>query len=203
MVAYYTDSGTTTATTASTWAYWSAIGATGTIGTACPTWTTWTSNSTASSIRMPNGHIIFPTPPVLVPAPLLTPAQLAAENARREAQERRWAAERSARAAAIDRAQELLLEHLSPAQREAVKAKRFFIVEGGKSRHKYRIWTDRGVHGNIERIDARGHALDSYCVQLSDKVCPDGDHFLAQKLMLELAEDHILKIANRTSRRAA
>jgi len=205
MVAFYDGTASTTSTV---WNYWNTNITTTTSGTTSSVWYTWvspsvTTSTTASTwngwIRTAGVHL--PAAPALVhlpaaPALVLTPEQIESERVRHEEQDRRWKAETAARKAAHDKAQELLMVHLTEAQKDAIKAKNFFIVEGGKSKEKYRIWTTKGIHGNIEKLDKAGKAVANLCVQLKETLCPNGDHFLAQKLMLELAEDDILKVAN-------
>lgn len=102
--------------------------------------------------------------------------------------------------AARSRAQELLIEHLTPAQRESFKALGWFVVQGGKSGTKYRI-TSRGVAGNIEVLAKGGgdhdRATHRLCCHATDGGIPNADQWLAQKIMLELAEDDFLRKANR------
>lgn len=192
--------------TDSTWVYWNGSTVT-TAASTTSTWRYWNNNSTTtSSIILPRDGVWVNTKTEQIqrPAPpILTPEQVAAEKLRREQMERKWAAERAAEQRAKDVAQELLVAHLTPEQRKFMADHKFFVVEGGKSKKKYRIWTEKGIHGNVEELDAAGKAIASYCVQLRDTYIPTGDHLLAQKLMFEHAEDDILKVANRTARRAA
>lgn len=98
-------------------------------------------------------------------------------------------------AAARDRARELLLEHLSPAQRETFIANGWFVVEGGRSKTRYRI-RSAGAAGNIDVLDRRDRTTHRLCCHAASDI-PLGDQWLAQKIMLELAEDDFLRIANR------
>jgi hypothetical protein len=86
------------------------------------------------------------------------------------------------------KAELLLVQHLSPKQREDLLAKDCFYIEipheNGKV-ERYRI--DRGSHGNVKQLDDAGRILRSFCVQPPD--CPDGDSMLAQKLYLESSEE--------------
>jgi hypothetical protein len=188
---------TSSLSTTPTWNRWVEITTSSTTtSTATNIWGTWVGTGGAGA-----GRLYVPARPV-APALVLTPEQIESERVRREERDRLWKAQQAARKAAEDKAQELLMTHLTQAQKDAIKAKNFFIVEGGKSKEKYRIWTTKGVHGNIERLNQEGKPVANLCVQLRETVCPNGDHFLAQKLMLELAEDDILKVAN-VSRMAA
>jgi hypothetical protein len=101
------------------------------------------------------------------------------------------------RKVAADRAKEVLLEHLTPQQRETVEKHGWFTIEGGKSKKLYRIIAG-GVAGNIEELDAKGEkAMARYCCHL-DGSYPASDHHLTQKLMLEWDEETFLKLANKT-----
>jgi hypothetical protein len=126
-----------------------------------------------------------------------------AEQARQRAiieQERQrvaWAANEArgvARTEANARARALLLEHLTPEQRRMVEQHFWFVVEGGRSKQKYRINLS-GVAGNIHQMhgERATHQLCCHC----DHAIPAPDHHLAQKLMLEFAEDDFLRLANR------
>lgn len=93
-----------------------------------------------------------------------------------------------------NKAKELLLEHLTPAQKETFNKNKWFVVEGGRSKQQYRIMAER-CSINIEVMDGKkvSHKL---CAHLGHDI-PLHDHILAQKIMLESAEDDFLKIANR------
>lgn len=94
------------------------------------------------------------------------------------------------------KAKELLLGHLTPAQKETFNKNNWFVVEGGRSKQQYRI--KAGSYSiNIEVMDGKKvkHRL---CAHLHYNAgVPLHDHILAQKIMLESAEDDFLKIANR------
>lgn len=115
---------------------------------------------------------------------------------RAEAEGRRVRAEQEEkRGVASKRARELLIGTLSPEQRETFTKNGWFVVEGGKSKKKYRI-QGRGYQGNIDVLDARNNVQYRLCVHCSHDL-PLEDHLLSQKTMLELAEDDIIKLANR------
>jgi hypothetical protein len=101
-------------------------------------------------------------------------------------------AERRVHEAAKQKAHELLLAHLSPEQRHTLEENEWFIVEGGKTKQKYKI-NGKSYAGNIEVV-GQGQKLCCH----ADRHIPHGDQLLAQKVMLELAEDDFLRIANRT-----
>lgn len=94
---------------------------------------------------------------------------------------------------ALDRSRELLLSHLTPEQRKTFEKNQWFVVEGGKTKVKYRINTNTYA-GNIHVL-AAGRVTHRLCVHCED--VPLHDHHLAQKLWLEHDEERILKIANR------
>lgn len=120
------------------------------------------------------------------------------ERERIAAEQRQRATEATARRnAAHTRAKELLFEHLTPKQRETFDKNGWFVVEGGRSKQTYRI----NIHsssGNIEIMQGR-RATHRLCCHCSDRLIPLHDQLLAQKLMLEFAEDDFLRLANRTA----
>lgn len=124
--------------------------------------------------------------------------ELASAEERRRVEERAQLArdEHARREAAHQRAQELLLEHLSPAQRDTLTRNGWFIVEGGRSGTKYRI-RNRGVAGNIDVLGNGDRVTHRLCCHAADGGIPQGDQWLSQKIMLELAEDEFLRKANR------
>jgi hypothetical protein len=99
------------------------------------------------------------------------------------------------RVAAEARARTLLLENLTPTQRDTFERNGWFVVEGGRSRQRYRIG-GRHVVANIEVLDRDERVTHRLCGHLRD-MHPLGDHLLAQKIMLELDEERFLSLANR------
>jgi len=95
---------------------------------------------------------------------------------------------------ARSRAKELLMSHLTPEQQRTFKDNGWFIVEGGKSKTKYRIRCDHST-ANIYALkgDQTTHRLCAHCLPH----IPLADHLLAQKVMLEMAEETFLRLANR------
>jgi hypothetical protein len=92
------------------------------------------------------------------------------------------------------RARRLLLSHLTQDQRRTFVENGWFIVEGGKSKQRYRI-RDKNYAGNIDVLDGDRVAHRLCCHASAD--LPVADHLLAQKIMLEIAEDDFLRMANR------
>lgn len=122
---------------------------------------------------------------------------LAAEERRaveERAQRHREEQERREQARAV--ARELLLEHLSPAQRETFIANGWFIVEGGRSKTQYRIRAAESMNANVDVLH-EGRTRHRLCAHVPLGTVPLGDQLLAQKIMLELAEDDFLRKANR------
>lgn len=115
------------------------------------------------------------------PAP--TPDEIAASNTRAEL----------ARTAG-KKAEELLLSHLTPEQRETFIKGRWFVVQGKK--RQYRIH-GRTYAGNIEVLEG-DKVIERLCCHCRADI-PLHDHLLAQKIMLESAEADFIKIANRRS----
>lgn len=115
-----------------------------------------------------------------------------AEQARARAE----AAERE-RIAAKEKAEVLLLRHLSPEQQDDLKSKGCFFVEVDGV--KYKI--NRGSHGNVHMLGEGDRSKRSFCIQPS-KGCPDGDAMLAQKLLLEADPEEFWRLANVTNMEA-
>lgn len=121
-----------------------------------------------------------------------------ATEERRAVEERaqRHRDEEARRMAARQRARELLLEHLTPSQRDTFEKNGWFIVEGGKSGTRYRIRSS-GVAGNIDVLGRGDRVQHRLCCHTMDGTIPQGDNWLAQKIMLELAEEDFVLRANR------
>jgi hypothetical protein len=99
--------------------------------------------------------------------------------------------------AAKARARELLLDSLTPEQRAMFELQGWFIVWGGKSGRKYRIRGNReSVVANIDVMD-QDWVTQRLCGHCPPGQVPFADQLLAQKLMLEFAEEDFLRIANR------
>jgi hypothetical protein len=130
--------------------------------------------------------------------------EIAAREAAADEQRRVAEEARVLRQARDQRAIDLLLAHLTPEQRETYSRNNWFIVEGGRSKTKYRINT-RAIAGNIDVLESasllhRERVTAKLCCHVPYHVdVPHHDHLLAQKIMLELAEDDFLRTANRTS----
>ncbi len=103
--------------------------------------------------------------------------------------------ERAKRVAAEARAEKLLMSILSSAQQAQYQAERRFTVHLPNG-HRYMV--RKGRHGNIERIDETGKALENLCVHVAPHEIPDFDNMAAQKLLLESCEEELRGIANIT-----
>jgi hypothetical protein len=99
--------------------------------------------------------------------------------------------------AAKKRARELLIEHLTPAQKRTFAKNDWFVVEGGKSKTRYRISAKNSLVANIDVMTVDGKITHRLCGHCDPGKLPLHDHLLAQKMMLEHAEDEFLKLANR------
>lgn len=121
-----------------------------------------------------------------------------AREERRERQRQESIRIEGERKAARERAQILLRESLSEAQREELANKGYFslqsIARDGRIRN-YRI--RQGQVRNIQEVDASGRILSTICAHPRMRV-PDEDAMLIQKLMLESQDGHddFLRIAN-------
>jgi hypothetical protein len=102
--------------------------------------------------------------------------------------------ERTQRVNASDRARTFLLSHLTPQQKETFEKNNWFVVEGGRTKTKYRINCNTASI-NIEVLNENNKKIHRLCAH-PNRV-PLGDQLLAQKLMLENAEDDFLRVANR------
>lgn len=135
----------------------------------------------------------------------LTPAQ-------QEQHQREHDAQRAARLEADRKAEELLLRHLTPAQRAEYQSTGSFCVKLD-SGALYRI--KKGRSGNVELAapeplvegasDARRAAnrfvpIERFCIHPIEQV-PDCDTMLAQKLLLETDEATFRRVANITQLR--
>lgn len=94
-------------------------------------------------------------------------------------------------AEAAKKAEELLLEHLSPVQRESYLTHGLFIVETKKNRYQ--------LHkaSNTRKLNKDGKATHSYCIHTHG--VPRQDELLGFKLLLEANEEEFLKTANATA----
>jgi len=87
---------------------------------------------------------------------------------------------------------ELLVEHLSPAQRAQYDRFNYFDVIGGNTGRRYRI--RHGQVMNVEVLDNAGHRMCALCFMPKGQL-PVGDVMLAQKLALESFEAEAIKVA--------
>lgn len=95
---------------------------------------------------------------------------------------------------AYEKAEKLLLEHLTEEQKEDYRKFGAFNVVS-MSHKRYRIVAKTYI-GNIKQIDDQGKVKAVYCYHLKGEF-PVPDHLLAQKLMLECCEDEFFQVANR------
>lgn len=110
----------------------------------------------------------------------------------RQAEARRIEKQRKRREAEA-RAEILLKQSLTPAQKAQLKRFGYFFVEGNKTGRRYRIRNGRSLNVDImqgNKVTAR------LCAHPSDDV-PNMDTMLVQKIYLECMEDEFLRIANR------
>ncbi|MBI2319066.1 MAG: hypothetical protein HYU75_19240 [Betaproteobacteria bacterium] len=97
--------------------------------------------------------------------------------------------------AAPDRAEQLLLEYLTPEQRGTYWRYGRFIVRGQSGR-RYSVWARDPLYCNVCELGDHGQILWRLCAHAAIDV-PVGDHLLTQKLMLEHHEAEFRRIANR------
>lgn len=125
-----------------------------------------------------------------------TAEQRRLEEERVRAERERYRREQQAKDAAKEKSRLLLLSHLRADQQKTFQENKWFVVEGGKSKSRYRI--KEAIAGNIEILDKKERVTHRLCVHGSYDL-PVYDHMLSQKIMLQYHEDHILKIANKTA----
>jgi hypothetical protein len=113
-------------------------------------------------------------------------------------QARKVKEEQAQRELAKKRAEDFLIEHLTPLQRETLKKNGWFVVEGGKSKQQYRIRGNSGMVANIDVLPKdRNSPIHRLCGHIPIHKVPMSDQLLAQKMMLEFAEEDFLRISNR------
>jgi hypothetical protein len=123
------------------------------------------------------------------------------QYAQAQEEEMQAARERAEQAAkemgeARKRAHALLLEHLTPAQRETFEKNKWFIVEGGKTGKRFKIFSN-GYAGNVHELDAHDKMVNRLCCHANAGI-PLEDQLLTQKVLLEWDEEHFYKTANIT-----
>jgi hypothetical protein len=168
----YTSMGTGTTmatagyTPAQTWIGWNQYYVTGSTTEISQTWVSW--NNGVTSVNQ-----LYPQQPVDD-----AQSRIAAEEAERK------------RVAARQRAEEFLLENLSPTQRESYKKTGMFVVETPK-KNRYAVHKAQ----NVRKLEG-DRAVVSYCIHTYG--VPREDELLGFKLLLEANEEEFLKTANAT-----
>lgn len=186
----------------STWQTWNVSTTSNTSGTSnIITWTSWNNLSAITSTSATwTGYCRYSGTGW---TEVNVRQETAAERQAREAQNKLWqetyAKQEAEKKRAKLRARKLLVDHLSPEQRQDYEKQGFFYLYTNKGR-KYRI--DQGTHGNVKLVDVTGLVIGAYCAQPAG--VPDEDAMLAQKLMLEMDEEEFINVANftRLSQRA-
>jgi hypothetical protein len=167
---------TSNASTTNTWYTWNGDWNSTASST---TWNLWCSSDTTSNACNAEYGNAYRQP--------TTEERAESERVRAEREERRRAAKAKAEA--------LLQENLSERQREELSAHRYFTVEGGQSKRRYRVKAGMGCHGNIIEVDEAGCEVNSLCAAPRGDI-PEGDYLLSQKLFLEHDEERFRQIAN-------
>lgn len=99
-------------------------------------------------------------------------------------------------AVAKSRAEALLVSNLDVEQAESFRKSRLFVVHSRDKKRRYRI--EHGMAGNVKLLSPDGRVVASFCIHPLERGIPAEDVMLAQKLMLEAAEEEFLRIANKT-----
>lgn len=116
-----------------------------------------------------------------------------AEAALAEVERTRYARQREAAA----KARTLLLEELDDQQRASLEAAKHFDVIGQTGR-TFRVHVDRGMAGNVFRLDAQGRVVARYCGHPDPDEFPVDDGILTQVLMIRFCEAEFERLANIT-----
>lgn len=188
-----------TYTTANVWNEWNTnihLNTT-TAGTA-ETWVRWQTMGGQQGFVRTQGGLVAP------PDRRIQVAESEEQKKLRAEQEARWRAEDAIRQQkyaeeqrllleAQARARKLLLSCLTPEQKASLEKLKFFYVTA-RSGRKYRI--DEGTHGNVKVVDRDNRVIERLCIQPNG--VPVGDSMLAQKLLIETAEDVFRQHANIT-----
>lgn len=190
----YGDGGYCTATAANT-VGWGCYPSNAASGTSTVTLTNATSIGGYCAIPVGYYRVNYITLDV-PPAPPPTPEELerqCLERERREAENKKLREEQEA---AVLAAEALLKEHLGEALYRRLHEVGYIELD---SRHyegcKYRVSKD--AHQMVEVVDKAGLVVDKLCFTLigDGYGCPIGDRILAKKLMLEMAEEDVVKTA--------
>jgi len=88
------------------------------------------------------------------------------------------------------RARRLLLAHLTPAQREALVERGYFVVRGNRTGDEYQIWA--GTTFNVVRV--RDGVRFCFQPHLPHARLPLADIVLGQALLLRHDEDRVLRM---------
>jgi hypothetical protein len=159
------------------------------------TWNNWNGTYATSPIQVAQ-HM----PARRAPTQAEMLAAKVAED-KRVAEWREWRERETKRVAEADRvkrrAEDLLRSHLTEQQQQDLdKSNCFYLESVGKEGERRRYRIDRGTHGNVKLLDAKGSIIGRYCVQPNG--VPAEDAMLAQKLWLETDEEAFKKVANFT-----
>jgi hypothetical protein len=127
-----------------------------------------------------------------------SPEQVRASQERQQQHQEHQARVQAERSLAEKRAEKLLQEQLTEAQRAELSSNGFFTLRTFAKSGEERIYRiRRGRSRNVEQVDASGRRVKTLCAHPAALV-PDADTMLAQKLMLEGpdSQEEFLRIAN-------
>lgn len=153
-------------------------------------WQSWTTGTTSAVVWPQNTVNVYGSQPVS--RRVLTEAELAVQRRHDALIRRRGDASAMRARVAERRAKALLMECLTPEQREDYeRLQRFELILPSGNRYRLR----RGLAGNIDRLDENGRVLERLCVHVPHGY-PHSDNVLTQKLALELDEENVRRLAN-------
>lgn len=193
MPTYITNATSSTADTI-IWPIWTQQTATISTQAVWSNWVDGTSSATGGPWYVGDTQRAFGqyTPP---PRRVLTAEEIARHDAARARQMEEARAVHRRRKEAEERAEQLLLSYLTPAQREEYRCHKRISVQA-KSGRLYHVRAQGNLVGNVHEVDAKGEAVARLCAHASHEI-PMGDQLLTQMMLLRHHEDDFRRIANR------
>ena len=161
--------------------------------TTCTLYTTTSTTNVTSYMTYSWPTLTWTEPSYAQPPPPSDDAALARIREATRARNEELRRQEAGRAAAQATALELLKICLDEQQLADFEARQYFEVTGSRGR-RWRIRAN-GQSGNVDLIGPSGAAIGRYCAHPPEYL-PDGDAWLAQKLIIETDEDHWLEKAN-------
>ena len=186
------DYGVCTGNSQYIWSGWNQVYDVTSSQSSSQTWVIWNEDYTASTNQIVYGQTPNPDCRAGTDSRRARRTATPGTNSRSKAQRTRGGREEKRRA----RPKRCWSENLDDEQRKLFKLGRHFMVHSRDAKRRYKI--EYGTAGNVKLLREDGKAVASFCIHPEIHV-PTEDVMLAQKLLLETAEDEFLRIANRTA----